>query len=117
MPKPKEGKVFVCGPPPLVASICGPKNEDKSQGAVEGVLKAMGYGSEDVFKFQWYKQNIFLEVFKLTVKQNLAITFTRKANRITFQLRGIKEDGKQGRREYEEYNKPERRLSWLHGLP
>ncbi|KAJ3260521.1 NADH-cytochrome b5 reductase [Boothiomyces macroporosus] len=51
MPEPKAGKVFVCGPPPMVAAISGPKAKDYSQGEAGGLLKKLGYTSEDIFKF------------------------------------------------------------------
>ncbi|KAG8992711.1 NADH-cytochrome b5 reductase [Tulasnella sp. JGI-2019a] len=43
-------KVFVCGPPGQVASVSGPKDGMK-QGELKGVLKELGYTSEQVFKF------------------------------------------------------------------
>jgi cytochrome-b5 reductase len=51
MPAPGKGKVFVCGPPPMVNAISGPKAKDYSQGEVGGVLKKLGYTENDVFKF------------------------------------------------------------------
>lgn len=51
MPKPGQGKVFVCGPPPMVNHISGSKAPDFSQGAIGGLLKKMGYTENDVFKF------------------------------------------------------------------
>ena len=41
---------FVCGPPPQVNSICGPKDGPK-QGELKGALKDLGWTSEEVFKF------------------------------------------------------------------
>ena len=43
--------VQVCGPPPLMKSISGDKAEDKSQGPLTGILKDLGYTSEQVYKF------------------------------------------------------------------
>ena len=41
---------FVCGPPPQVKSICGPKDGPR-QGEIQGALKDLGYTQEEVFKF------------------------------------------------------------------
>ncbi|ORX40784.1 hypothetical protein BD324DRAFT_612102 [Kockovaella imperatae] len=41
---------FVCGPPPQVKSISGPKDGPR-QGEVQGALKDLGYTSDEVFKF------------------------------------------------------------------
>ncbi|KAH7927252.1 ferredoxin reductase-like protein [Leucogyrophana mollusca] len=43
-------KVFICGPPPQMASICGLKDGMK-QGALGGILKELGYTEDQVFKF------------------------------------------------------------------
>ncbi len=43
--------VQVCGPPPLMKAISGDKAEDKSQGPLTGILKDLGYTSEQVYKF------------------------------------------------------------------
>ena len=43
--------VMVCGPPPLVNLVSGPKAKDKSQGELVGLLKELGYSAEGVFKF------------------------------------------------------------------
>ena len=43
--------VYVCGPPGMMASVCGSKAPDYSQGEVDGHLKALGYTKEQVFKF------------------------------------------------------------------
>jgi cytochrome-b5 reductase len=55
MPPPgAESKVYVCGPPPMYKAICGPKGtkeDPKAQGELGGLLKALGYTSEQVFKF------------------------------------------------------------------
>ncbi|KAF9315792.1 NADH-cytochrome b5 reductase [Podila horticola] len=44
-------KVFVCGPPPMMVSVCGPKGPNFTQGEVEGALKELGLTIEQVFKF------------------------------------------------------------------
>lgn len=41
---------FVCGPPPQVKSIAGPKDGPR-QGELLGALMDLGYSSEEVFKF------------------------------------------------------------------
>ncbi|TPX30386.1 hypothetical protein SmJEL517_g06038 [Synchytrium microbalum] len=51
MPKPTEGKVFICGPDPFVKFLSGAKAPDRSQGPIGGLLEKMGFKSEDVFKF------------------------------------------------------------------
>jgi len=54
MPSPSggtENMVFVCGPPPMMEHISGNKAKDKSQGELKGILAAMGYTSDQVFKF------------------------------------------------------------------
>ena len=51
MPAPGQGKVYICGPPGMVAALAGPKTKDFKQGEVEGALKSLGYTSDDVFKF------------------------------------------------------------------
>lgn len=43
-------KAFVCGPPPQVKSIAGPKDGPR-QGELLGALKELGYSSDEVFKF------------------------------------------------------------------
>lgn len=49
-PKDKDHVIMVCGPPPMVASIAGPKDK-MEQGELQGVLKELGYQKENVFKF------------------------------------------------------------------
>ncbi|WWD16906.1 hypothetical protein CI109_101338 [Kwoniella shandongensis] len=51
-PRSSEDKVqaFVCGPPPQVASLAGPKDGMK-QGELQGALKELGFTSDNVFKF------------------------------------------------------------------
>jgi cytochrome-b5 reductase len=39
--------VFVCGPPPLYDALCGSRTEKE----VSGLLKELGYGDDQVFKF------------------------------------------------------------------
>ncbi|KAJ3113528.1 hypothetical protein HDU96_003310 [Phlyctochytrium bullatum] len=51
MPKPGAGKVFVCGPEPMMAHVSGSKAKDYTQGEVGGLLKKLGYSKDDVFKF------------------------------------------------------------------
>lgn len=52
MPAPGSGgKVFVCGPPGLMAAVSGDKSPDKSQGPLTGMLSEMGYTSDHVYKF------------------------------------------------------------------
>lgn len=53
MPSPKENSaiIFVCGPPGMMDLISGNKAKDYSQGDLSGLLKNMGYTSEQVFKF------------------------------------------------------------------
>lgn len=43
-------KAFVCGPPPQVKAVAGPKDGFK-QGEVQGILKDLGYVQEEVYKF------------------------------------------------------------------
>ncbi|KAI8852990.1 hypothetical protein BC829DRAFT_360285 [Chytridium lagenaria] len=42
LPKPGEGKVFICGPNPMLAHVSGTKAPDYSQGEVGGLLKNLG---------------------------------------------------------------------------
>ncbi|KAG1138632.1 hypothetical protein G6F37_010330 [Rhizopus arrhizus] len=49
-PEDKDSIVMVCGPPPMVASMAGPKKGMK-QGELSGILKELGYTEENVFKF------------------------------------------------------------------
>jgi len=41
---------FVCGPPPQVNSLAGPKDGPR-QGELQGALKDLGYTSAEVYKF------------------------------------------------------------------
>lgn len=43
--------VGVCGPPPMMKSLSGDKNPDKSQGELSGLLKELGYEDSHWFKF------------------------------------------------------------------
>ncbi|KAJ3332012.1 hypothetical protein HDU76_001574 [Blyttiomyces sp. JEL0837] len=51
MPKPGQGKVFICGPNPMLAHVSGLKAKDYTQGEIGGLLKKLGYTSEDIYKF------------------------------------------------------------------
>jgi cytochrome-b5 reductase len=57
LPKPNEPKtvVLVCGPPSFMKAVSGDKDFSKGgmpeQGAVDGILKEMGYPASQVFKF------------------------------------------------------------------
>jgi cytochrome-b5 reductase len=44
-------RIMVCGPPPMMNAVCGPKGPKKTQGELSGVLKDVGYTIEEVFKF------------------------------------------------------------------
>ncbi|KAJ8084823.1 hypothetical protein AAF712_011652 [Marasmius tenuissimus] len=43
-------KVFICGPPPQVASLAG-KKDGMKQGQLSGILKELGYTEDQVYKF------------------------------------------------------------------
>lgn len=43
--------VLVCGRPPMTAAVAGPKTKDFKQGEVGGMLKELGYGEGQVWKF------------------------------------------------------------------
>jgi NAD(P)H-flavin reductase len=43
-------RAFVCGPPPQVKSIAGPKDGPR-QGELQGALKELGYTADEVFKY------------------------------------------------------------------
>ena len=43
--------VYVCGPPPMMNAISGPKTPNYEQGEVSGVLKELGYTADMVYKF------------------------------------------------------------------
>jgi len=42
-----DSMIFVCGPPAMYESLCGPRTEED----VSGVLGEMGYNSDQIFKF------------------------------------------------------------------
>ena len=46
-----DALVFVCGPPGMMNAVSGPKTPDYKQGEVAGLLKALGYVEDQVFKF------------------------------------------------------------------
>lgn len=46
-----DGKIFVCGPPPLYKAISGNKVSPTDQGEVTGVLAELGYTKDHVYKF------------------------------------------------------------------
>merc|ERR1712226_262250 len=46
-PEDKDSIIFICGPPPMYNSFCGPRNEKE----LSGILKEMGYSADQVFKF------------------------------------------------------------------
>lgn len=50
-PPSDENIVFVCGPPGMMKALSGEKNPDKSQGALSGLLKELGYTEAQVYKF------------------------------------------------------------------
>ncbi|KAJ2906427.1 NADH-cytochrome b5 reductase 2 [Zalerion maritima] len=52
-PEPKEDniKLFVCGPPGMMKAVSGPKKSPKDQGELSGILKELGYGQDQVYKF------------------------------------------------------------------
>ncbi len=49
MPKEKNTKVFVCGPPAMEGALLGTKGWDGS--TVKGILEQLSYGKEMVYKF------------------------------------------------------------------
>jgi cytochrome-b5 reductase len=49
-PASQEVLVYVCGVPKMVASVCGLKAPDFTQGEVSGFLKELGFDSTNVFK-------------------------------------------------------------------
>jgi cytochrome-b5 reductase len=51
LPPPADGTlVMICGRPPMTAAVAGPKTPDFKQGDIGGVLKDLGYSSEQVWK-------------------------------------------------------------------
>jgi cytochrome-b5 reductase len=56
LPAPSDDTlIMVCGPPPMMKAICGPKGKPDQpggrQGLLDGLLKGMKYDSSNVFKF------------------------------------------------------------------
>ena len=52
MPPPSEDSlIMVCGPPPMMKAISGPKGAKGAQGDLDGALKSMKYSQDQVFKF------------------------------------------------------------------
>lgn len=50
-PAEDENLILVCGPPPMMMAISGDKAKDKSQGELSGLLKKLGYTTDQVYKF------------------------------------------------------------------
>jgi len=50
-PPSKDSLIMVCGPDPMVKVISGEKGPNYTQGEVKGMLKNLGYSSDNVFKF------------------------------------------------------------------
>jgi len=52
LPEPnKDTLVYVCGPPKFMEDISGNKTKDMKQGEVTGILKKLGWDSDNVYKF------------------------------------------------------------------
>ncbi|KAG0579970.1 hypothetical protein KC19_4G139000 [Ceratodon purpureus] len=52
LPAPSDDTlILVCGPPGMMNIVSGDKAPDRSQGELVGILKDLGYTSEQVFKF------------------------------------------------------------------
>lgn len=54
LPDPARGEkvhVFVCGPPGQMKALSGPKGKNFTQGELSGILKELGYTSDQVYKF------------------------------------------------------------------
>ncbi|CEG44128.1 nadh-cytochrome b5 [Plasmopara halstedii] len=52
LPSPSdENLIGVCGPPPMMDAISGNKNPDRTQGELKGLLKEVGYSSNQVYKY------------------------------------------------------------------
>lgn len=50
-PNDENIKVFVCGPPGMMKHVSGNKKSPRDQGELSGILKELGYTTEQVFKF------------------------------------------------------------------
>lgn len=50
-PPSDDNLVLVCGPPPMYKALSGEKKSPKDQGELSGLLKAMGYTEQQVYKF------------------------------------------------------------------
>jgi cytochrome-b5 reductase len=50
-PTASNSTVMVCGPPPLMALLSGPKKSPSDQGELTGLLQAAGYKPAQVFKY------------------------------------------------------------------
>jgi cytochrome-b5 reductase len=47
-----RSKVFVCGPPPMMEAVCGPKGANYTQGVLgNSLLGQLGFNEAEVFKF------------------------------------------------------------------
>jgi len=52
LPKPSDDTLILfCGPPPMLKAVAGPKGPNFTQGDVGGVLSALGYTNDMVYKF------------------------------------------------------------------
>lgn len=52
LPNPRgNSMVLVCGPPPMMNSVCGKKGPKGSQGEIGGVLAGSGFTAEQCYKF------------------------------------------------------------------
>jgi cytochrome-b5 reductase len=48
----ERSKVFVCGPPPMMNAVCGPKGANYTQGVLgDSALGKLGFNESEVFKF------------------------------------------------------------------
>lgn len=50
-PRPEDVLVLVCGPKGMVEHLAGPRGPKDSQGELQGLLKAVGYDPQSVYKF------------------------------------------------------------------
>ncbi|ORX44027.1 ferredoxin reductase-like protein [Hesseltinella vesiculosa] len=50
--KPRQRRVFVCGPDAMVQAVCGQKPRPDAQGPVAGMLASLGLSSQEVWKLQ-----------------------------------------------------------------